>query len=197
MGEEMGGGDAENLWIIDPIDGTANFMRGDRRWCVSIGFVRNGRPEMGIIHAPSLGETFLGRRHRGATLNGAAIKAADTIDFRRATIEFGWSTRRPAADYAEDVRRLIEAGANVKRAGSGALGIADAACGRTDAYGERHINSWDVAAGLVIAAEAGAVVNDFCTGSWLTEGNPILVAAPGVAEHFAALTGLPGPANAR
>ncbi|MCA4910492.1 MAG: inositol monophosphatase, partial [Methylobacterium sp.] len=70
MGEEQGGGASERLWIIDPIDGTANFARGDRQWCVSIGFVLNGRPELGLIHAPALGEMWLARRGGGATLNG-------------------------------------------------------------------------------------------------------------------------------
>lgn len=194
MGEEMGqgAGDAENLWIIDPIDGTANFMRGDRHWCISVGFVRRGMPEIGLIHAPSLNETFLARTGHGATLNGAPIKVAGTTEMARATVEFGWSTRLPHGDYLAIVDKLFAAGANVKRAGSGALGLAHVACGRTDAYGELHINSWDVAGGLVIAREAGAFVSDFCTGAWLTGGNPILVATPRIAAPFIATSGFSG-----
>lgn len=192
MGEEMGGGDAENLWIIDPIDGTANFMRGDRHWCVSVGFVRRGRPELGLLHSPALDETFLARAGQGATLNGRRIKAADTASLSRACVEFGWSTRLPHQDYLAVVDRLFAAGANVRRAGSGALGIAHVACGRSDAYGELHINAWDVAAGLVIASEAGALCSDFCTGDWLQGGNPILVTAPGVHDEFVAVSGFAG-----
>src|SRR5437763_6864163 len=82
LGEE-GGYDKETsggLWIIDPIDGTANFAHGDRVWCVSIGFVWNGRPELGLIAAPALGEIFLARRSKGATLNGKPIKPSLTDD---------------------------------------------------------------------------------------------------------------------
>ncbi|MCA3611184.1 MAG: inositol monophosphatase [Methylobacterium sp.] len=190
MGEEQGGGTSERLWIIDPIDGTANFARGDRQWCVSIGFVLNGRPELGLIHAPALGEMWLARRGGGATLNGQPIRAALTSDLRRSTVECGWSTRRPLEDYLGIVTRLYGAGSSVKRSASGALGVAHVANGRTDGYVETHINSWDVAAGLVIAAEAGCRTNAFCSGNWVTEGNPILVAAPGVAEAISAIAGM-------
>ncbi|MCA3625146.1 MAG: inositol monophosphatase [Methylobacterium sp.] len=190
MGEEQGGGASERLWIIDPIDGTANFARGDRQWCVSIGFVLNGRPKLGLIHAPALGEMWLARRGGGATLNGQPIRAALTSDLRRSTVECGWSTRRPLEDYLGIVTRLYGAGSSVKRSASGALGVAHVANGRTDGYVETHINSWDVAAGLVIAAEAGCRTNAFCSGNWVTEGNPILVAAPGVAEAISAIAGM-------
>lgn len=190
MGEEQGGGASERLWIIDPIDGTSNFARGDRQWCVSIGFVLNGRPELGLIHAPALGEMWLARRGGGATLNGVPIRCSTNTDLRRSTIECGWSTRRPTEEYLGIVTRLFAEGSSVKRSASGALGVAHAANGRTDAYIETHINSWDVAAGLVIAAEAGCRTNAFCSGNWVTEGNPILVAAPGVAEAISAIAGM-------
>ncbi len=194
MGEEMGAGtdkgSSDRLWIIDPIDGTANFARGDRQWCVSIGFVVDGVPELGVIHSPALGETFLAQRGKGASMNGKPIKVADTTDIRRSTIEFGWSPRLPAGPYLEALGRLYAAGANVKRSASGALGLVHVALGRTDAYGELHINSWDVAAGLVIAAEAGARINDFCSGDWLTQGNPILVSTPALWEVVHAASGI-------
>lgn len=190
MGEEAGGAAADRLWIIDPIDGTANFARGDRMWCVSIGFVLKGRPEIGIIHAPALNETYLARRGHGATLNGKPIRVAPTQDITRAAIEIGWSSRRPLAAYLDRVEALFKLGASVKRAGSGAMGLAHVAVGRTDAYAEAHINAWDVAGGLVIAAEAGARISDFCSGNWLTDGKPILVCAPGIAEITAKATGI-------
>ncbi len=190
MGEEMGGGDSERLWIIDPIDGTANFARGDRQWCISIGFVADGVPELGVIYSPALGEMFLAQRGRGATMNGKPIKVAATSDLRQSTIEFGWSPRLPAEPYLAALARLYAGGANVKRSASGALGLAHVALGRTDAYGELHINSWDVAAGLVIAAEAGARINAFCTGEWLTKGNPILVVTPSLWDVVHAASGI-------
>ena len=88
------------------------------------------------------------------------------------------------------MRAAMEAGANAKRAASGALGIAYVADGRTDAYAESHINSWDVAAGLVIAAEAGAWTNPFFAGDGLATGNPVLVCAPGIAAAMRKVTGI-------
>ena len=190
MGEEMGGGAASSLWIIDPIDGTANFSRGERQWCISIGLVLDGVPTLGLLYSPALGEMWLARKGHGATLNGKPIRVAETSDIRRSSIEAGWSPRRPTEDYIRAVERLFAQGASVKRGASGALGLAHVANGRTDAYFESHINSWDVAAGLVIAAEAGARINPFCTGDWIGNGNPILCVTPGLAEIVARETGI-------
>ncbi|MCO4054289.1 MAG: inositol monophosphatase [Bosea sp.] len=198
MGEEMGGGDSDRLWIIDPIDGTANFARADRLWCVSIGFVEGGVPMLGVIHAPALDETYLARKGHGAAMNGKPLRVASTTDIRRATVEIGWSPRLAAAPYLDAVSRFLAAGANVKRSASGAMGIAHVAIGRTDGYAELHINSWDVAAGLVIAAEAGARINDFCSGEWVARGNPILVATPALwdeVHHASGIASAPRPAG--
>ena len=92
VGEEGGGHGSDAMWIIDPIDGTSNFARGDRNWCVSIGFVRKGVPEIGVISAPALDEIYVARRGRGATRNGEAIRVSGGGDIARATIEMGWST---------------------------------------------------------------------------------------------------------
>jgi len=186
LGEEGGhaNGASGGLWIIDPIDGTANFAHGDRIWCVSIGFVWEGRPELGLIAAPALGEIFLARRGKGATLNGTPIKASRTDDIRRATIEIGWSSRIPDEDYIATLARVVKLGANVKRGASGALGLAHVANGRTEGYIELHINAWDVAAGLVIASEAGAFVSAYTSANWLEKGNPILCCALGLAHSL-------------
>jgi myo-inositol-1(or 4)-monophosphatase len=190
MGEETGGATSDRLWIIDPIDGTANFARGDRQWCVSIGFVHQGVPELGVIHAAGLGETYLAMRGHGATMNGAPITVAKTTDIRASAIEFGWSPRLPVEPYLAALKELYAAGANVKRSASGALGLAHVANGRTDGYGELHINSWDVAAGLVIASEAGARINGFCSGDWIQTGNPILVVTPSLWDAVCEASGI-------
>lgn len=190
IGEEGGGDAADAVWIIDPIDGTANFAHGDRSWCISIGFLLDGVPEIGIVSAPALGEIYLGRRGGGATLNGEPIKVSGATDIRRATVEFGWSTRIPVEDYLAMVGRGFAAGASVKRSGSGTLGLCHVACGRTDTYAELHINAWDVAAGLAIAAEAGADVNDFFSGDAIRSGNPILCCTPGLTQELERITGI-------
>jgi myo-inositol-1(or 4)-monophosphatase len=185
LGEEGGGAGADNLWIVDPIDGTANFARGEPHWAVSIGFVRQGVPEIGVLVVPTLKEIFAGRRGQGATRNGAPIRVSGIDDMRKADIEIGWSPRRLTSSYIGLVAKVMDAGAASKRSASGALGIAWTACGRVDGYLELHINCWDVAAAIVLAREAGAVVNDFFTGDWLTEGNPILVSTPALAGRLA------------
>lgn len=191
LGEEQGGGAADRLWIIDPIDGTANFAHGDRQWCISIGYLERGVPEFGIIYAPAVEEMYLGRRGHGASLNGKPLKPADTTDMARATLEIGWSNRRPLDDYLDLLRSAYALGANVKRGASGALGIVHVALGRTDGYVEAHINSWDVAAGVVIAREAGAYISDFFAyPDALKSGNPILCAAPGIADALRRLAKL-------
>jgi myo-inositol-1(or 4)-monophosphatase len=190
VGEEGGGKAGLYAWIIDPIDGTANFARGDRNWCVSIGFMVDGVPALGAIHAPALNETYLARRGHGATLNGESINVAKTTDLARSALEMGWSARTPLADYIKMIATGFQAGAAVKRTGSGAMGMVHVACGRTDAYAELHINAWDVAAGIVIATEAGARVNDFFAGDGMTTGNPILCCAPGVADDLQRITGI-------
>lgn len=190
MGEEMGGGDAENLWIVDPIDGTANFARSHPHWCISIGFLRRGVPEIGVIAAPVKGETWAARRGGGAVRNGKPIRVSGIDTFDRAAIEVGWSSRKPASDYQTLVKAVMDEGAAAKRCGSGALGLAFVADGRSEGYLETHINSWDVAAGLVIVTEAGGVVNPFFTGKGLTEGNPILAAPPALASRLSSLSGI-------
>jgi myo-inositol-1(or 4)-monophosphatase len=190
IGEEGGGEAADAVWIIDPIDGTANFARGDRNWCVSIGLLLNGVPEIGIISAPALDEVYLARRGQGATMNGEAIKVSGATDIGKAYVEMGWSTRIPLANYLAMVERGFKAGASVKRGGSGALGICHVANGRTEAYAELHINAWDVAAGLVIASEAGADVSHFFSGEGIARGNPVLCCTPGLTGELEQITGI-------
>ena len=190
VGEEGGGEGAENLWIVDPIDGTANFARGDLQWCISIGFLHKMKPVAGIIHAPVLGETFAAREGAGASLNGRPIKVSGGIDMKAASVEIGWSARRPFEEYVSLISKVGGMGASAKRSASGALGMCWVAAGRTDAYLELHINSWDVAAGIIIVTEAGGTVTDFFAGDGLADGNPILACSPAFADPLAEAMGL-------
>jgi len=130
QGEETGKGRAGTLrWVVDPIDGTANYARGATRFCVSLGLLDGDVPVLGVIVAPALGETFAARRGHGATLNGAAIHAAATADLARAQVEVGWSLRRPNAAFQSVCNKVQAAGAALRMGGSGALGLADVAAG--------------------------------------------------------------------
>jgi myo-inositol-1(or 4)-monophosphatase len=193
LGEEGGGAVAPRLWVVDPIDGTANFARGIPHFAISIAFVDQGRVEIGAIANPAMGETYFARRGRGATRNDAPIRAAPTKDLDSASVELGWSPRIGNDAYVRAFAAILAAGANVRRSASGTLGLAYVADGRSDAYAELHINSWDCLAGLVIAREAGARINAFLAGGGLSNGNPVLAAAPGIAVAIANATGIPLP----
>lgn len=183
QGEERGTTRGGALrWVVDPIDGTSNYARGAARWCVSIGLMDGNRAVLGVLAAPALGETYAAQDGAGATLNGAPIHVAVTTELDRAIIEAGWSSRVTAADYLGLCGRLMGAGAMLRSGGSGALGLADVAAGRIDAYAELHINLWDCAAAIAILAGAGAVTSAFDPA-----GGPLLAAAPGVAAAVQAV----------
>ena len=190
FGEEGGGRLSSQLWLVDPIDGTANFARGIPHFCVSIAFLREGRAALGAICNPMLNELYAARRGGGATLSGAPMRVSATADLRRATVELGWSTRRPLADYVAMVGRVTATGAGFQRAGSGALGIAYVAAGRLDGYAEIHINAWDAAAALLMVEEAGGRINDFFGNASVAKGNAVLAATPALFESLAAATGI-------
>jgi myo-inositol-1(or 4)-monophosphatase len=195
LGEEGGvqGGDARNaeaIWIVDPIDGTANFAYGVPHFCVSIGLVSGGVPVLGAIAAPMYDEMYLARRGRGAFRNGRPIRVSENVGMGQAVIELGWSSRRPVRAYTALLERVLATGATFRRAGSGALGLAYVADGRNHGYCELHINSWDVAAALLVVQEAGGWTNDFFAGEGLLEGNPVLACAPQLKEALVAATGV-------
>jgi myo-inositol-1(or 4)-monophosphatase len=191
LGEEGGGEPGVQAWVVDPIDGTANFARAIPHFCVAIAFVANGEVQLGAIVNPVLDEVYLARRGRGASLNGKPIRVSATTDISATSFEMGWSNRRPLARYISAVNALFEAGSNVRRGACGALGLAYVADGRSDGYAELHMNSWDCLAGLLLVHEAGGVTGPFLSLGGLTAGAPVLAAAPGVARTLSDATGIP------
>jgi myo-inositol-1(or 4)-monophosphatase len=191
FGEESGGDFGRDVWIVDPIDGTANFARGIPHFCISIAFVRDQRTVIGVIYQPATDELYATRRGAGATLNGRRMSVSGLEDPKRALIEAGWSSRRPPQPYVAMVGHLYQAGTQVMRSGSGALGLAYVADGRTDGYCELHINSWDVLSGLLLVEEAGGWVNDFLAGDGMRRGNAVIGCTPGLKDLIAAAMNLP------
>ena len=192
MGEETGGvTEAPRLWIVDPIDGTANFARQIPHCCISLGFLENGRVMVGAVYDALHDELFLAERGHGARLNGAPIRVSSVASLTAATFEIGWSNRTAPEPYLKMVSSGVEAGCAVRRAGSGTLGLAYVAAGRTEAYAESHINSWDVAAGLLLVEEAGGRVNDFWTPGAIANGNEVLASNALLAKEVSALSGIP------
>ena len=191
IGEEGGGAPAPIVWVVDPIDGTTNFIHGTPRWCVSIALLVDGEPEIGVILAPGEGRLFAARRGHGALLNGTPIQVSHTRHGASPVVETGWSPRRPFITYAALLDRLLADGIEFRRLGSGALGMADTACGLNDGYMELHSNAWDVLAGMVLVREAGGWINDFLDNDGLTRGNPIVACTPEITSRItAALSGM-------
>jgi myo-inositol-1(or 4)-monophosphatase len=186
IGEEDGGAAADLVWVVDPIDGTVNYIHGTTRWCISIALVAAGEIESGVISAPDEGRLFTARRGDGAYLNGAPARVSNLRHGASPVVEIGWSPRRPIEHYSTMIRRLIGDGIEFRRLGSGALGVADTAVGLNDGYIELHINAWDVLAGMILVREAGGWTNDFLAGDGLMNGNPIIVCTPEIVERIRA-----------
>jgi myo-inositol-1(or 4)-monophosphatase len=191
VGEEQGGDDGSRVWVIDPIDGTANYARGIPHYCVSIGYLERGVPTVGVIYDPCHDQLYSAACGEGATCNDQRIAVSACAAVDAATVECGWSTRRPVADYVALVERVLRAGCAIRRAGSGALGLADVATGRIEAYCELHINAWDCAAGIVLVREAGGHTNDFFAGDAIRDGNRLVATNSALCATLAAAVGIP------
>jgi myo-inositol-1(or 4)-monophosphatase len=171
LGEEGGleaGGDPDHVWIVDPLDGTTNFLTGSPLFAVNIALTRKGHVIAGVTHVPKLGETFWAEEGRGAFLNGAPIRISNRATLGESVLGVGipFATKPGHAQFREEMARLTEHVTGVRRLGAGAIDMAWVACGRHDAYWEQSVSAWDMAAGAVIVREAGGVV----TG---TDGGPL------------------------
>nr|WP_245492597.1 inositol monophosphatase family protein [Mesorhizobium sp. M4A.F.Ca.ET.090.04.2.1] len=146
------------VWVIDPIDGTANFVRGIPAWCVVIACAREGGTVVGVIHEPSTGETFHCHRDGGAFVNGRPIKASDAASLTEGSVGTGLSNRADTGHVAVLIRQIMAEGGVFYRNASGALMLAYAASGRLLGYIEEHMNAWDCLAGMLLVEEAGGTV---------------------------------------
>jgi myo-inositol-1(or 4)-monophosphatase len=192
LGEEAGtSGSGDRIWVIAPIDGTANYARGIPRYCVSIGYLERLRPVVGVIHDPSQDWLYAAERGSGARCNGEPLAVSAVREIDAATVECGWSTRRSTADYVALIGRVLGAGCAFRRAGSGALGLVDVAAGRCEGYCELHINAWDCAAGILLVEEAGGYANDFFAGDGLEHGNALIATNAALCDKLAAVIGIP------
>lgn len=148
-------------WHLDPIDGTVNFVYDLPMWCTSVAAVDADGSVAGAVYAPVLGELFSAARGQGATLNQVALRVSDPTDLAMTLVGTGFSylPERRRVQGAR-VAAMMPQVRDIRRYGSAALDLCFVACGRLDAYFEEYLNSWDLAAGVLIAAEAGAVTTD-------------------------------------
>ncbi|TGB03337.1 inositol monophosphatase [Streptomyces palmae] len=173
-------------WVIDPIDGTVNYLYGLPSWSVSIAAERDGRTVVGVVAAPMRQETYHAVRGGGARCNGQPVRVRPTPPFEQALIGTGFAylTQRRATQ-AEVVRTLLPRVRDIRRGGSAAIDLCDVACGRLDAYYERGLNPWDYAAGELIAREAGALTGG--RPGTPADGELTVAGVPGVFEPLQGL----------
>ena len=153
----VGGDDPRHRWIVDPLDGTTNYAHGLRVFSVSVGYERDGKLAAGAVYDPSKDELFLATAGGGATLNGEPIDVSTTDTLLRALLGTGFPYDRALVPIAlRQFSALSMQAQAVRRVGSAALDCCWVAAGRFDGYWENVVNAWDVAAGALIAIEAGA-----------------------------------------
>lgn len=163
LGEEGASRDSTGRrWIIDPLDGTVNFIHGIPHVGVSVALWDGDLPLVGVVVDVIREEVFAARRGHGATCNGEPIRVSDVVEMHRSVIVTGfpYDHDKYAAEYTRAVGAVLAEVNGIRRLGSAALDLCWVACGRFDGYWEYSIGPWDVAAGIVIASEAGATVTD-------------------------------------
>jgi myo-inositol-1(or 4)-monophosphatase len=153
------GGSSGRRWVVDPLDGTTNYLYGHPQWCVSVALEDSEGGLAGVVYDPPREETFRAARGEGAELNGAPIRVRDHDDLSTALVAtgFGYDSERRATQ-AEVLRRVLPRIRDIRRAGAAALDLAWLAAGRLDGYYERGLNPWDWAAGSLLVIEAGGRV---------------------------------------
>ena len=189
FGEEHGdtAGASGFDWVIDPIDGTTNFVNGIPAWTVVLAGVADDRTEVGVIHDPNVNETYATLRGQGAYLNDVPMRVADGIPLNSGTISVGYSNRIVARHVVPIIAELIERGAMYHRNASGALSLAYVAAGRLLGYLEEHMNAWDCLAGQLLIAEAGGRVEDQSADEMIRVGGRVIAGTPDVYDEIFAI----------
>jgi myo-inositol-1(or 4)-monophosphatase len=184
LGEEGGEtGRGELRWLVDPLDGTVNFLFGIPAFAVSVACEGAAGAIAGVVLDPVREECFAATRAGPATLNGRPIRGSRRAELATALVATGFGyDARVRARQAEVVSRLLPRARDIRRFGSAALDLAWCACGRWDAYYERGVHTWDVAAGALIASRAGLEVRDLPASSGDPSG--LLVAPEGIVEEL-------------
>lgn len=147
------------LWIVDPLDGTTNFLHGHPMYAASVGVVLEGRPVAGAVTAPATGEEWWGAAGEGSFRNGRAIRVSAIGDLALALLGTGFPFKHPAEvpSYLKQLGQVLLRTSGVRRGGSAALDLCYLAQGTLDAFWEAHLSPWDVAGGLAILSEAGGI----------------------------------------
>jgi myo-inositol-1(or 4)-monophosphatase len=179
LGEEGGleeGSDKSHRWIVDPLDGTTNFLHGIPQFAVSIGLERDKVMVAGLVYNPANEELFVAERGKGAFLNDQRLRVANRRRLSDAVVACGLPHlgRGDLAQFRKEFAAIQERVAGIRRFGAAALDLAWVAAGRLDAYWERDLSAWDMAAGMVLVREAGGYVTDLDGGDAILEKRQII-----------------------
>ena len=184
LAEESGSSsnDSNHQWVIDPLDGTTNFLHGLPHFAVSIGFRHDGRAESGVVYDPLREEMFVASRGQGAMLNEHRIRVTKRTSMDGALLGTGFPFRLPQHmdAYLGTFRAMMSQCADVRRAGAAALDLAYVASGRLDGFWEIGLSEWDLAAGCLLVQEAGGLVGDFSGGNRHMKTGNVIAATPRV-----------------
>ncbi len=183
VGEETGvseGSDSDFQWIIDPIDGTTNFVKGIPHFAVSIALKVKGKLDQAVIFDPIRGELFTASRGKGAQLNGFRIRVKQHKELTGAVLATGFpfKHKQHTAAYMNMFQAMFEKASDLRRAGSAALDLAYVAAGRVDGFFEIGLKPWDTAAGELLVIEAGGLVTDFTGGHNYSNSGNIVASSP-------------------
>jgi len=189
MAEESGNrGESDTVWVIDPLDGTTNFLHGFPHYCVSIGVMVRGKIEHGVVYDPLREELFTASRGDGAQLNDRRLRVGKRKELANALLATGFPFKNPQhlPAFLATFENLFTQVADVRRTGSAALDLAYVAAGRLDGYWEIGLEKWDLAAGALLIEEAGGVISDFVGGdNYINSGN-VVVGNLNVHKHMVA-----------
>lgn len=184
LAEESGasGQDAEYVWVIDPIDGTTNFIHGFPQYCTSIGIQHRGALTHAVVYDPVANELFTASKGRGAFLNDRRIRVTPLTKLGEALVGTGFPFKElDRLDlYMRQLHKMMQTCSGVRRAGAAALDLAYVACGRLDAFWELGLSPWDMAAGALLIQEAGGLVGDLNGDQGYLQSGDIVAATPKV-----------------
>jgi len=190
LGEEGGGEDAAQTWVLDPIDGTFNFLKGIPCWGVVAAYVAHGRTELGLTYDPVHGELFTARRGGGSFRNGVPIRVSGNRTVDTSCLALAYSFRQPKETYVGMVKAALDLGFEHRRVGSTAVQLGWVADGRCDALATLLCASWDAIAGLLLVEEAGGCATDFIGDHGLLGKGGAIACTPALASELEALSGL-------
>ena len=190
-GQEHGAKDSEFVWIIDPLDGTTNFIHGLPVYCVSIALAVKGKVEQAVIYDPSRNDLFTATKGRGAYMNDRRLRVSKRIKLQECLISTGFPFR-PTDDFNSYLRMMgdvMQRTAGLRRPGAAALDLAYVAAGFTDGFFETGLQPWDVAAGSLLVTEAGGLVGNFTGEPNFLEQHECLAGNPRVYGQLVTLLG--------